>query len=84
MTFVVIGALRVKTGLLLYVVLILYLFPALDVVWLSTYTFLVAYISKGADCTDQPQVVLINGGVSVRTQVEPLFSHSQQLSSISS
>ena len=40
------------------------LFSALDVVWVSTYTFLVAYISKGADCSDQPQVILVNGGVS--------------------
>ncbi|XP_053380901.1 nuclear pore complex protein Nup214-like isoform X2 [Mercenaria mercenaria] len=34
---------------------------AFDVVWLSTYSFLVAYIAHGADSGEQPSVVLING-----------------------
>ena len=33
------------------------------------HAFLVAYISKGADCSDQPQVVLINGGVNIKAQI---------------
>ena len=38
---------------------------AMDVMWLTNYSFMVAYISSGADCSEQPSLLLINGQVSL-------------------
>lgn len=40
-------------------------FTVVGIIWLSTFSFMVAYIAENADASDQPTVVLITGSVSI-------------------
>jgi hypothetical protein len=42
------------------------LFSVIGLTWLSTFSFMVAYIAVNAEMDDQPNIFLITGGVSIQ------------------
>jgi len=42
------------------------LFSVIGLIWLSTFSFMVAYIAVDAEMDDQPSIFLITGGVSIQ------------------